>query len=49
MTQWLRALAALQEDPGSIPSTTWQLTAVTPVPRDPTPSHRIYTESTSAH
>jgi hypothetical protein len=27
MAQWLRALAALPEDPGSIPATTWQLLA----------------------
>ena len=35
MAQWLRGLAALPEDLVSIPST-----SVTPVPGDPTPSHR---------
>jgi hypothetical protein len=44
MAQWLRALAALPEDPGSIPST--YMTAhhsplsITLVPELPTPSHR---------
>jgi hypothetical protein len=38
MAQWLRAFAALQEDPGLVPSTsTGQLTiaALIPVPGDP--------------
>jgi hypothetical protein len=38
MVQWLRALAVLTEDPGSIPSIL--MTALPLVPGDPIPSHR---------
>jgi len=37
LVQQLRALAALPEDPGSIPTPTWQLTTITSVPGDMTP------------
>ena len=54
MTQWLRAPVALRGDPGSIPSNymahgSSQLSA-TPVPVDPTPSHRhTYRQNTNVH
>ena len=39
MAQWLRALAALAEDTGSVPSTYMEAHIhLTPVPDDPTPS-----------
>jgi len=47
MVQWLGALAALPEDPGSIPSTH---KAFNPDLGDPTPSHRhTYRQNTNAH
>jgi hypothetical protein len=39
MALWLRAVAILPEDSGSIPSTN-MVTVVTPAPEDPIPSHR---------
>jgi hypothetical protein len=52
MAHWLRILAVLPEDQGSIPSThngSSEL-SVTPVPGDPTPSHRhICRQNTNAH
>ena len=41
MVQWLRALAPLPEDPGSIPSTHMAAhNGLTPVPKDLALSHR---------
>jgi len=45
MAQWLRALNALPEDPGSIPSTHMVALTVTP-----TPSHRhMCRQNTNGH
>lgn len=55
MVQQLRAQAALTEDLRLFPASTWQLTALTPLPGDPGPPssgfHRYqeYTQCTYIH
>jgi hypothetical protein len=39
MAQWLRALSAFPKDWDYFPVPTWHL-SITPVPGNPTPSHR---------
>jgi hypothetical protein len=43
MAQWSRALSALPEDPGSIPST--HKLSITPVPGDPTTLTQTYIQT----
>lgn len=55
MVQQLRAQAALAEDLRLFPASTWQLTALKPVPGDPIPHssgfhrHQEYTQCTYIH
>lgn len=54
MSQWSRVLAALEEDPGPVPSTLWWLTTTCKSSfRDPMPSsglrHQAHTCSTQIY